>query len=86
MITYDTQKDPSSTSDFNEFWDDLIHESSPLSYIKRARRAVARQIKEDSPKGFAARILQQQEVDWDKEMAQDEIEVRLKFIWKTLGL
>ena len=70
MITYDTQKDPDATSDFDEFWDELIHEKDPVSYIKRARRAINRQIKEDGPKGFASRILQQQEVDWDREKAR----------------
>jgi hypothetical protein len=88
MITYDTRREPNTVSEFDEFWDEVIREDDlkPSPFIRRVRRAVARQILDESSKGFAARILQQQEKPYDKEKARMEIELRLKFIWKTIGL
>ena len=87
MIIYDRMRDPNSESDFYEFWNELWSDEAP-AFMKLIRKACKRQLKEIRSPGFAARIILQHpdNLDYDEDKAKLEIEVRLKFVWETLGL
>jgi hypothetical protein len=86
MISFDNRNEPNTTSDFYEFWNNITMNDDAPSFYKRIKRAVNRQIRDVNPQGFATRILAQQELDYDRELALIEVEVRLRYVWNTLGL
>jgi hypothetical protein len=91
MIVYDEMTSPGVVNNFYDFWHLVDDENDqPVSaFIKRVRLACLRQKKKSNPhQGFTARIIAQHpdDLEYDEGLAGIELEVRLKFIWETLGL
>ncbi len=86
MITFDNLNEPDQESVFEDFWLPLFAEDGRPGFLSRIKRAVDRQVRPGGQAGLGARILGQQERDYDEDLAKAEIEVRLKYVWDTIGL
>ena len=86
MVIFDEKYDPEPNTPFDDFWDKVQHHENPGNFLKQLRVRRNNLTSTTGAGGQATRIMNAMNVTWDEELANKEVEARLKFVWSKLGL